>query len=109
MNYTIPVGLSVLANTVGVSGQLQLQARANESLVLPPSTSQQLVPLPAGMSVTNFAAITAVSVSDLFVQFSTAFGSTVLSVPQGTTLLVYGVSTIYVSSALGGAVGAVIG
>ena len=100
---------TVNLGALGISGQALLPAQAVINEMLPAASSHVLIPLPVGMTAANFVAITATNMTDLTVQFSLAVGSTVLSVPMGATVRVYGVTAVYVNSVKGGLMQVVIG
>lgn len=105
----IPVSVSFAAGQIGVSGQLQVQAKAQELITVPASTSALLLPLPTGLSTAAFVAVSSLVMTDLTVKFSNIVGATSLTVPAGATLLAYGVATVYVTSAAGGTLQVVAG
>lgn len=80
-----------------------------EQLTLSASTSHLLLPLPAGVTTASYVIVQAVTSSDLTAQLSLAGGSTVLSIPAYGVLVLYGVTTLYVNSALGGVANVYIG
>lgn len=99
----------VTSSFPNLQGELIPVGAVAEQLTLPASTSQLLLPLPAGVTTAAFVIIQSVTTSDLTAQLSTASGSTVLSVPAYGVLVLYGVSTLYVSSTLGGVANVYIG
>lgn len=104
-----PYAITMTNGVNGVTGAVTLQALEIENMTVPASTSQLAVPLPAGLATAKFVAVTALLIQDLTMQVSTAGGSTVLKVPMGATVLIYGVTALYVNSVAGGTLQAVFG
>lgn len=99
---SFPAAINFGQTQVGITGQLLANAKAVEQVTLPALTSQLALPLPVGSSPAAFVAVSALAMQDLTVKLSTAVGATVLTVPAGNTIILYGVTALYVSSVLGG-------
>lgn len=95
--------------TIGITGQLAVDAQAVENVTLDPASSQVPVPLPVGLSPAKFAIIFATDATDLTFQLGIAAGATVIQVPNGEFAIVYDVSTLYLNSVLGGGAQVIFG
>lgn len=80
-----------------------LTQRDEQTLQLPALTVNQQVPFPVGMATAAMAYVKAApGTTDLTLKLSLAGGATVLTIPPGAAVVLYGITAIYLSSALGG-------
>lgn len=84
--------------------QAPINQKDRSTLNLPAATAQQQVPFPTGMATAQVVVVRASTTTDLQVQTSIAGGASVYNIPVGCAMVFYGVSALYLSSALGGLV-----
>lgn len=86
-----------------------LTQRDEQTLQLAPATVDQPFPFPVGMATAELAYVKAgPNTTDLTLKLSLAGGATVLTIPHGAAVALYGVTALYLSSVLGGRVEVVV-